>query len=234
MRQLLKSFMEVEGWRESFEAAARKQEETRASSLFPEIPETLCGVSVRPLTIRDWTVMDVARNPYTAGGFIAGEHALKLLWLLRRRLLWVGHGRFARYVQRWQSFVVLARHDFDEERVIDSVTEYVDAAFMDMPGINDVKPQGAGGFNATKLPHVATEVSLCSEIMAAYPSFRYADLTAMPLAQFWQWLNQARRKADPEYKNSQETDLVNRAALAEKNRINKAIRAEQKAQKESA
>jgi hypothetical protein len=41
----------------------------------------------------------------------------------------------------------------------------------------------------------------------------------MPLAQFWQWLHDARAFKNPEYRNRQLTDEVNGAACNELNRI---------------
>lgn len=218
-----KSFTEVEGWRESFEQAANRQESTRASSLFPEVPQTLCGVSVRALTRADWTLMDIAENPFTAGGKAGLEHASNLVWLVRKRWRWVGHGRFSKWLRRLNQLCILTRCRFDEERVIDEVSAFVEDAFLDLPGQHSAD-DGKSGFSPVNMPQVSSEVKLCGEIMAQFPSFRYAELRTMPLAQFWQWLNAARKQADPEYRLDQLTDRVNRDACAELNRIKKEAR----------
>lgn len=218
------SFTKVEGWRESFEQAANRQESTRASSLFPEVPQTLCGVSVRALTLADWTLMDLARNPFTAGGKVGLEHAANVVWLVRKRWRWVGCGKFSKWMRRLNLLCILTRYRFDELAIINDVSAFVDDAFLDLPGRHSTA-KGKGGLNPVNMPLFSSEVALCSEVMAAFPSFRYDELREMSLAQFWQWLNAARKKADPKYQFDQLTDCVNRDACAELNRLRREAKA---------
>ncbi len=215
-----KSFTQVEGWRESFEAAAKKQEAIRASSLFAEVPVVLCGEDVRALTLADWTLLStMAKNPFFTGGFPEPKHASNIIWILRRRWLNLGHGALSRFLRRWQLARILARHKGDSARIVQEVSEFIDDAFLDLPGAfapDDLKTRG---INPVRMPHVAAEVALCAEIMSQFPSFRFDDLRRMPLPLFWQWLHEARSMEDPEYKNTQMTDLVNRRANAELNRM---------------
>ena len=51
----------------------------------------------------------------------------------------------------------------------------------------------------------------------------------MPLSQFWQWLHEARTAENPEYKNHQMTDLVNRQANAELNRLRREAKEQEQA-----
>lgn len=219
-----KSFTEVEGWRESFKEAAEKQEETRASSLFPEVPTLLLGEPVRQFSLADWTLLDLAGNPFVSGGELTAAHAISVVWVLRKRWRWAGHGRVARALRRLLLSGLLVRYKFNESAIVDEVGAFMDSAFMDMPGRYDESDR-KGGFNPVNMPRQAFEISLCCEVAAAFPSFSYAQLRTMPLAQFWQWLNAARKKADPEYRNSQPTDLVNRHYLGKLNAIKRAHRA---------
>jgi hypothetical protein len=215
-----KSFTQVEGWRESFAAAAKKQELIRASSLFPEVPVTLCGEEVRALTLADWTLLStMARSPFFVGGFPEAKHASNVIWLLRRRWLSVGHGWLSRVLRRWQLWTLLARYGFNEKRIVDEVSAFIDDAFIDMPGAFAPDDGKKNGLNPTRMPHVTAEISFCGEVMEQFPSFRYGDLRRMALPQFWQWLHEARTANDPEYHNPQMTDLVNRNANAELNRL---------------
>lgn len=215
------SFMQIEGWRESFEAARVRLDETRTDALFPEIPTQLCGEWVRAFTLKDWTILADAGNPFVVGGPCEIKHASNILFQLRTGCLrWVKHGRVADALRGQTLKRVLTRYGFDELAVVADVGTFIDDAFLDMPG----RFGKAAPASVTDLPRYADEVALCGEVMAQFPSFHHEDLRNMPLAQFWQWLHRARKKADPEYRNDQLTDHVNRQALGELNRIRKAAK----------
>ncbi len=221
----LTSFTQVEGWRESFEAARVRLDETRTDSLFPEIPSDLCGERVRAFTLKDWTVLAASGNPFVVGGSCTIEHASNILWQLRTGALqWMtGNGRIVKVLRGEILNRCLRRYECDELAVVAEVSVFMDDAFLDMPG-RFVKGKENG---PSTLPRWSDEVAVCGEIMAQFPSFRYEDLRTMPLAQFWQWLHRARKKEDPEYRNDQLTDEVNRKALGELRRLRK-IDAEEK------
>jgi len=223
----IKSFTQVEGWRESFKAAAEKQETIRAGSLFPEVPQTLLGEEVRALTLADWTLLAViAKNPFFSSPFADVSHASNIVWVLKHRV-WlarmvlraIGNGRFTKLLRKRLFKRILKRYAFDKDRIVNEVNAFIADAFMDSPNYyapDDRKPKG---INPTKMPQVAFEISACGEIMEAFPSFTFDKLRTMALPQFWQWLHSARKIENPDYKNHQLTDFVNRDANAEYNRI---------------
>jgi len=211
-----RSFTEVAGWRESFRAAAKRLDEVRVGSLFPDIAETLCGESVRLPSLADWTILDQADNPLVCGGRVELRHCANFIWLLSSRF--IRDGRRARWRRAALTWRVMRWAKFDERVAIDAVLSFVDDAFLDMPGHFSATP-ARKGVSATQWPRRAQEISLCGEVMQAYPSFTYAELRAMPLAQFWQWLHAARASKIPDYRNYQLTDEVNQAACAELNRL---------------
>ena len=224
-----RSFTEIEGWRESFQAAAKKQEAIRASSLFPEVPQTLCGEEVRALTLADWTLLSMmARSPFFVGGFPDFKHASNVIWILRRNHRDCGHGWRSRWLRRCQLAKLLMRYKGRVDDIATEVAAFIEDAFLDIPGnfAPDAKKQG---FTPSRMPHVAAEVTFCGEIMARFPSFRFEDLRRMPLSQFWQWLHEARTAENPEYKNHQMTDLVNRQANAELNRLRREAKEQEQA-----
>ena len=204
---LPRSFTEVAGWREAFRAAAKRLDEVRVGSLFTSLT-LLCGEPVRAFCLRDWAVLDQAGNTFVAGGMRETMHALKVIWLVHDE--WQPRGKKADKAQMAMMRRVMLRYKGDEFAILKEVEDYLDDAFLDMPGRYSEKKGGCG---PTNWPRMAYEVEACAEIMSAFPSFRFEELFTMPLAQFWQWLNAARRKADPEYRNYQETDAVNARAL---------------------
>jgi hypothetical protein len=223
-----RSFTEVAGWREAFRDAAQRLDEVRTGSLFPEVPTLLCGEPVRPLTLRDWTLLDQADSPLVAGGEVGLGHCTTLIWLLSPRYL-PGCGARARMRRALLVGRVYRANRYDEGAVIKQVLRFVDDAFLDLPG-RFSKGKPGGGISPTQWPRKAQEIELCGEIMRAYPSFTYAELRAMPLAQFWQWLHDARAStveqirihapgAIDSYRNYQLTDEVNAQACDTLNRL---------------
>lgn len=215
-----RTFSEVPGWRESFREAARRLDEIRTGSLFPSIADTLCGERVRALTLADWTILEHAQNPFVSGTVRTVPHAVKIVWMLSRKRC--GDSRITRFRQAWLVGKILRRARYDELGIIEEVDRFIDDAFLDMPG-RFSPPSKEGGRSAVNWPRKAMEIELCGEIMAQFPSFTYADLRALPLAQFWQWLHEARAQFSlknnlPTYRNHQLTDEVNLRANEEVNR----------------
>lgn len=217
-----RSFTEVPGWREAFRDAAKRLDEVRTGSLFPDLPTQVCGEPVRLFSMQDWTVLDQADNPLVAGGAVSLAHCCNLLWLLSPR--YRRDGWIARFLRRRLSLRVLRRAGYDEAKVIHEVMDFVDDAFLDWPG-RFAAPSKSGGISPVQWPRKAREIELCGEVMQAYPSFRYEELRAMPLAQFWQWLHDARgvlferAGSKTPYRNYQLTDEVNQQACDEANRL---------------
>lgn len=214
-----RTFSEVPGWRESFREAARRLDEIRTSSLF-DIPSPLCGERVRPLTLADWTVLEHVQNPFVSGGVRTVPHAVKIVWILSRKRC--ADSRITRFRQAWLLAKILRTARYDELAIIEEVDRFIDDAFLDMPGRFSAPAKGAGR-NAVNWPRKAMEIELCAEIMAQFPSFTYAELRGLPLAQFWQWLHEARAQFSlkndmPAYRNHQLTDEVNLRANDEVNR----------------
>jgi hypothetical protein len=210
------SFTQVEGWREAFEAAWARLSNARTDSLFPEVPTVVCGEPVRLLTLRDYTILSASGSPLINGGQYGVMHAIKVLWHLhatRRR--WTAGGLMDRAAFALMARRVMRLMKYDETAIIADVSEFIDDAFLDMAG-KSAKPKPTP---PTQYPRKSLEISLCGEILKAYPSFTYVELRNMPLAQFWQWLHASRLQSDPDYRNDQLTDEVNRKAAAELNRL---------------
>lgn len=220
-----RSFREVPGWREAFAEAAQRLDEVRTGSLFGDVTLDLCGERVRTFTLSDWVLLDDAKNPFFSGGKPTVAHALKVLWIVHHE--YAPRGFFSNRRQARMFARVLRRYRMNLDALIDDVFDFVDDAFLDMPG--RYATGSARGMSPTKWPRKHYAIDLAAEIMQRFPSFSFKALRSMPLAQFWQWLHAARACSDSEYRNYQETDAVNAAACAELNRINKQEREAQAA-----
>jgi hypothetical protein len=216
MTPLPRSFREVAGWREAFMEAAEKLDNVRTDSLFPSLPHSLLGREVRAFTLADWTLLHAAKNPYVAGGEPTAAHAVSVLWILSapQHRLDSRLNRFRRSLLTWR---VMKRCAFDEARIVQAVSDFIDDAFIDMPG--RFSASAKRGTNPVHWPRKSHEVELCAEVMAQFPAFTREALRWMPLAQFWQWLHAARALRVPDYRNYQLTDSVNSQAVLELNRM---------------
>ena len=221
-----RSFTHIEGWREDFEAAAKTLREVRTVSLFDHADEIL-GVRVRPLTLKTWTILDLTGNSLVTGMHPKTEDCLRALWVLRADWLGVKDtSSLARAIRAWRSASVLRRANYDEDKIKKLVADHVDSGFLDMPGRFSTGPMEPS--NPVHYPRLSLEVHLASEVMAQFPALSFEMLREMPLAQFWQWLHRARKVEDPEYRNDQLTDQVNRVYCRRLNAMRKADREFQK------
>ena len=217
---LPRSFTHIDGWAEDFAEAATTLREARIGSLFPRTEELL-GVRVRALTLKTWTILDLTGNSLVTGGEVRTVDCLRALWILRTDWLAVEEtSKLAKFLRYWRSGRVLARVGYDEAKIQDLVSRHIDYGFLDMPGrFNSVQ---ATPPNPVNHPRISLEIQLASEVMESFPSMRFEDLREMPLAQFWQWLHRARKLGDPEYRNDQLTDQVNRRYLGKLNAMRRA------------
>lgn len=217
-----RSFTHLEGWKEDFDEAANTLREVRTSSLFSHADEIL-GVRVRPLTLKTWTILDLTGNSLVGGAEITTADCLRALWILRDDWLWVKEGsRLARILRAWRGSRILFRANYDEAKIQKLVTEHVDFGFLDMPG--RFSSGASEPLSPVNHPRLSLEVHLASEVMAQFPALSFEILREMPLAQFWQWLHRARKIEDPEYRNDQLTDQVNRVYCRRLNALRKAER----------
>lgn len=224
---LPKSFTQVEGWREEFSAAWRAQDTARTEALFPDLPREVAGEPARALTLRLWTILDAADNPFVGGGEMSVAAATSLLWVVRKPSPFVD-SLFSPWFTRFLRRCLIWRVAIRERQGVDTVGEvaaFVEEAFMDAPAADGKTP----AFNPVQMPGKHFAVSLCSEVLAEFPAFTTDALLDMPLAQFWQWFHAAREQASArngrDYRHLQPTDRVNRAANRKLNAMRKADKA---------
>lgn len=222
MSLLPRSFTQVEGYREDFDAALKKQHEVRTFSLF-RYSDVLFGVRVHPLSLRTWTILDLKGNSLVRGGEVKADDCINALWILRAEWLKVGEAtRLAKFLRVFRANRILHRAGYNHHAIKSEVAAYIDDAFLDMPGRFNETPSDP--LNSIHRPSVSLEVQLASEVMQKFPSMTFGELRNMPLAQFWQWLNRARKIDDPEYKPDQLTDQVNRRYVGRLNAMRRADR----------
>lgn len=160
-----------------------------------DMPLQLCGWTVRHLTLRDVFWLDAAGCKYITGGTVTLADALKLLWYV--------HGWSARkaglsraILRRLMIRMTTMRMDATE--IMQQVSSYVDRHFLDAPH-RYVAPSNDGP-SRLSTPY-ALPLGLAHDVMAAYPSYRYAELVELPLPHFWQVYHHACRALDPSYQH---------------------------------
>jgi hypothetical protein len=99
---------------------------------FLDLPEKICGVPVRPLTVRDVVKLDTIDSPFIAGGRPPNvDDITNFLWLLSP-----GYEP-SRLAKRWFFLRRLRRLDYRE--IVPAICDFVHRTFEDSPG------GGAGG-----------------------------------------------------------------------------------------
>ncbi len=100
------------------------QERFDRTAPFLGLPETVCGVECRPLTLLDVLRLDCIGSPFVVGGMPNREACIAFLKLQQHH----------RCIRHWWAFVTL-----DWSKATEEIYRFVDEAFADAP------PSGAGG-----------------------------------------------------------------------------------------
>lgn len=109
---------QIPGLREAIE-----REQFNRVVAFLDFPETVCGVELRPLTMRDCLLLQSIGSPFVVGGNVGPIDALAFLKLQctpRSRL------------SRWAMLRVIASRHATVE-VVQSIQEFIEEAFADSP-----------------------------------------------------------------------------------------------------
>lgn len=218
MNTLPRNFTEVAGWREAFREAAEALDKTRTASLFATT-EDFFGIPLRPLSLRDWSLLTALQNSYVLTGPRQLKDALWVAWYLSEQYIPGGTAKATRSMRRFFGKAVeLAQGNVFA--ILERMDKIFDDAFIDSPG-RFSGGKKASGHSPTNWPRTHAEIALCGEVLTQFPSFTHTQLATMPLAQFWQWLAEARMRANPEYRHYQYTDAVNSAANERLNELRK-------------
>jgi len=115
-------------------------EECRLRDLaYLDLPETLCGLEVHPLTPRLWTVLRAIHTPFLKGGEITDGHIGQFIAAI------LVSKTFAAPYESLADKVGAAVARYSTDECIEEINEYLRISFMDAPtGGKETKPIACG------------------------------------------------------------------------------------------
>ena len=121
-------------------AEALAKEQASRNAAFIDITETVCGFELRQMTLRDYLILQSARNPVLVGGTPSPVELVAFLWLLspgyRPALTFAGWINSWAFAIRCRKFLPRGKGD-DHERIssaakiIEACRAYVEETFQD-------------------------------------------------------------------------------------------------------
>ena len=188
--------------REELERAYAREREVRDYAMLG-LPHEVCGIQIRPLTLRSYMLLSFVRNPFIVGGEMNLEDAAQFLWLLSVNYLPPSGG----FVQRFKSFFRRKRlmrkiAVIPDGELLDGIEEFIEEMFMDCPG---GKKNGA-----------PRSISLAAELVNIFRgSFNRAELMETALPEIWQHLRYCSDSTAPKFNKF--SDRVKARFLAQLN-----------------
>jgi hypothetical protein len=178
-------FVEIPGLAE---AVRRESEIRRRAYLYPR--DTIAGVSVRKMTLRDMIVLEEIRNGFfvpfrfETDNEILGHSAQLVWWLSDCRKPEMASDRPS--LRANIAKALLMRHLSKNQRaLVDGVKEYLDETFMDAP-------KGSGGQPAQS--YAASPCYVFDALAAGGYGMTQDEVLDMPLVRLWQIVRLVQRR----------------------------------------
>jgi hypothetical protein len=130
-------------------AEAAKEERDTRSEAWLDVPLSICGVSIRPLTLRRYSILTAAGNAFVCGTAPSAADIGQFLWVLSDRFTFDTHDR-DRFLKSIASVTVGA--------ALVEIYAHLEAVFFDAPtgGKSDGKPYN-GAIEASIIHRLAKE-----------------------------------------------------------------------------
>jgi hypothetical protein len=175
-----------------FAAAIRSESDARRRAFLP-VRDSIAGVAVRPLTLRDMLWLEEMQNGFFCPWRFDSDdevtaHCAQLVWWLSdcpkppADVRGIGFRYLGQLRRRNALIAALSR---DPRKLVTETMDYLRAQFLDAP-------KGSGTNYAA--PHFAGPVAITDLMAAAGYAFTTAQLFDMPLPQLWQFCRAARSR----------------------------------------
>ena len=172
---------EVPGYRD---AALRDALERETAFLVP--PEFICGVPVKPFTLRHIQILRALESPFFVGGIPTPIDCARFLWIVspqfREAASW--RDRF----MRWRFYRGLGKSHVNYGEALGQIRDYLALAFRESPG-SDGRPAAESywSFSASVI-----------DAMASGYGWTAPQIMATPLRQIFQLMKVSRKRNNPE------------------------------------
>jgi len=156
--------------------AAREERDIRAEAWL-DLPKTICGIEVEPLTLKRYTLLVAAESPFVTSGKLSAGAITQFLWFVSKEFCWdeEAKGRFIKSVRN-----VSASEAYLE------IAAYLEEALFDAP-----KPDEDEKRDPSSMPVAASIVhTMCSNY-----GWTAEEVMDTPIARILQLLNVAQGNA---------------------------------------
>ena len=191
-------FAVIPGFREAVE-----RENAIRDAAFLDIPETICGIEVLPMTPRHFLLLDGIGSPFVVGGLPTAEAIAQFIWVVSPefRVIRGWRDRLAQY-----RFVKRCRK-INWVDAVKAIDQYINDAFQDSPGAK------SGTSNLHDWSWVA---ALVDQIASTY-HWSEVDILSIPVKRLFQYSRIVRRRDDPKAIFFNPRDRVRGEWLRERN-----------------
>lgn len=188
-------FAQIPGYLE-----ACQEQDLRRDAVFLDLPETLCGFPVVPMTARHLAILTHCRNGFVCGGEIAPEHIAQVLWCLSPDYSPTDPKRRDKIV----TSVAALRYG----KAVAEIRAHVDAVFMDSPAGESGKPSES--YNSW--------IAGLVDLLAKEYGWTQREIVNLPLACVFQYVRLIRaRTGTPEPQFNRLSDAARDAYLTQLN-----------------
>lgn len=187
-------YAEIPGWREAVERENNVREQA-----FLDAPEFICGIEVRPFSIRHFTLLTAIRSPFLCSSPVRAEDIALFFWVVspEYKQAIVLHDRLFPWSKRLAGAVLwVLRYRFVRSlrgiSPIDAtrgIMDYVNEALLDAPRGSQDDAEEPGYWSA----QAGIVGLLCAEL-----GFSEAEAMSLPTKRAFQYLKFARKRLNPE------------------------------------
>ncbi len=161
---------------EEYRAAVELETESRTLA-FADVPDMVCGIPVRAITLKDVIVLDGAKSPFMVGGIPTPDDVIVFLWLQSTQFK-PGHRPLRRFARKHRNLIY--------GEACKEIKALIDDTFMD-------SPKGAG---KEHLPYYAWPASLVDLFGSQY-GWSEAEILNAPLRRLFQYRKAIIKREDP-------------------------------------
>jgi hypothetical protein len=161
---------------EEYRAAVELESESRTLA-FADVPEMVCGVPVRAITLQDVIVLDGAKSPFMVGGMPTPEDIILFLWLQSTEFK-PGSRPLRRFARKHRDLVYAD--------ACKAILELIDATFLDAPK----------GDGKEHLPYYAWPASLVDLFGSEY-GWSESETLKCPIKRLFQYRKVIVQRKDP-------------------------------------
>jgi hypothetical protein len=161
-----------------------------------ELPESICGIDVAPLTLGHVLKLGVVGNPFVVGGNLGLTDAAALLVAL------TGHTR------GWRRWIMLRRlGEYEFRQIAGEIIGFIEEAFQDAPA-------SSGDLGGTSYFSSATSLV---DLFAREYGWSERDILAIPVKRLFQYIKAITRHHNPDAVMFNPSDKVRGQWLAQIN-----------------